>query len=796
MLKNKYINILFVFLLASITCYANKNITLRINDAYGPFEYLNKDGKPIGFTVDVFNAINDISHFNYQVKSNKELFNFYSTVIDSSELVTSMDSIPRDSKFIVSHPYGYIDNDLITRIYSDINTWNDMNGKNILIIKDSPLIYQFHKQNIKPNFIFIKSVPDGLRLLSSGKYDAMISSNDAAYFYISKLGLTNLSVKPLFCQPLAIRFVMLDSPENRKIIHKINNALHAIKTNGTYDTIFSKRFFPDADDSLKPFELGLIIIGTSLMMILIVYILYIHWLYQSEKRKKSTPIIDDTPLITNLTKIYDSIPTVTIFFDNIGRIRFINQAGYDLANSSRKTKLHLGLYTLFNHTVLNDEMIDNLKSNKAINFTYNLISKDSIFNHLGDYVLPSGKVYNIFIQPIANYGTILNGYLAYIYDITTLHSAEYQKIKYISSLSLITDNKLLEIWYYDNEDNKFYTFSNNTVRSTEITYEESLLYIHPLNRSLFIEEFLSLMNGEKKYAEITIEKSIDKTFTSYKTFHLRMNAIRVDSNTTLGISIVSTPTNIQIPTTTTNADLQHKLSFLLQSSEYQFFDYNLVNDTFTIRDANGTQREIDYRKLFNNIHQDDRSKATEILDDIKSGENKLNYVVIRFLAEYGVYNYYRITITSYFDETTSETRIIGTYHNITEYIKQLREYEEFKESTILSCEANGIGLFEYNIDEQEHFYIPFLFTEKYGFDDDNFIECMDEDSRKTFKVMIEKFHAKEINIGKNIIKLKSPITDTWIYFEFILQPIKDDINQVIYKYMGFINDVTSKYSEQ
>lgn len=793
--NNKYIYILLSFFLVCFIGNAKKNVTLRINNAYAPFEYLNNDGKPVGFTVDIFNAINNLNHFNYTIKSNKEIFNFYSTVIDSSELVTSMDSVPHDCKFVASQPYGYIDNDIVTRIFSEINTWEDMEGKNILIIKDSPLIHQFKKQNIKPNFIFIKSVPDGLRLLSSGKYDAMISSNDAAYFYISRLGLSNLTVKPLFCQPLSIRFVMLDSPENRKIINQINLSLQAIRSNGTYDTIFSKRFYPDADDSLKLFELSLIIIGSILMMVFIVYILYIHWLYQAEKRKKIMPVIDDTPFITNLGKIYDSIPTVSIFFDDIGRIKFINQAGHNLVNSSRKTKLHLGQYTLFNHTILNDEMIDNLKADKVVNFTYNLICKESIFNHLGDFVLPTNKIYNIFIMPVSNYGTILNGYLAYIYDITALHNSEYQNLKYISSLSQIADNKLLDIYYYDNDDNVYYAFSDNTAKSIGLTYEEGLLYIHPLNRSYFNEEFLSIMNGEKKSAELTVSKRNDITSSEYNTCHISFNAIRVDNNTTIGISIVSTTVNTKQHAEPDCYDLQRRLSLLSHSNEYHFFEYDSNKDEFYISTLDDTQKHIDYKQMLDNVHPGDRAKVVDIINDLKTGKTETDYIVIRYLKD-EKYNYYRIRVKIYIDESSSSFKIIGFYHNITEYVQRIQELEEFSESTILTCEANGMGYFEYCPTDSEHIYIPYIFTEKYGFDDDNFIECMDDDSRNTFNRLIEKFNAKEENIGNNIIKLKSPKNNEWIYLEFLLQPIKDDLNQEIYKYMGFLNDITDKYSNR
>ena len=193
---------------------------------------------------------------------------------------------------------------------------------------------------------------------------------------------------------------MLNTPQNQLIIDKINSSLRTIRSNGTYDSIYFKRFYPINEDSIQPFEITFLIIGVVITMILIFYVLYVHWLYQAEKKKKSPVIIDDTPLITNMQKIYDSIPTITVYFDNLGKLKFINKAGYELVNSSRRTKLYFNENSIFEHTILNNEMIDKLKNKTAIHFTYNLISKDSIFNHLGDFVLPKDKIYSIYIIPI------------------------------------------------------------------------------------------------------------------------------------------------------------------------------------------------------------------------------------------------------------------------------------------------------------------------------------------------------------------------------------------------------------
>lgn len=783
--KIKHLFTYFAFLLISFNSSAERVITLRVNDSYAPFEYVNKDGKPVGFTIEVFNALNEINHFNYDTKSNKQTFNYNTTVLDSAEIVTSMDSIPKNGKFIISKPFGYIDNDIVTRIYSDIDTWTDLDGKNVLIVKGSPLISYFESSKININFSFIKNVPDGLRLLSSGKYDAMITSNDAAYYYINKHKLTNLTLKQLFCQPLAIKFVMLNTPENSIVIQKINSALQTIKSNGSYDAIYSNRFFPHNEENLQAFELWIIIIAVSITMMLIFYILYINWLYQAEKRKKNIPVIDDSPLITNLQKIFDSNPTITIYFDSMGRIKFINKAGYELVNTSRRTKLYLGQHSMWNHTILNSEMIDNLKNGKTVNFTYNLLNNNETFNHLGDFVLPHEKVYHIEIVPIANFGTALTGYFAYIFDITEKHCTYYNNIKLTSSLAHISDSKFVNFCYYDNESDRFFSFSGKTANNTGITYEQALTYLHPLSRSQFIDEFLSILNGEKSTAQLTL-KSSSPNSQIYTINEVTLNAIRADINTTIGVSIIFAEISDKIQLQT-QSEAQHKLSYLLKASGYQFFEYNINKQIIDITTTNNSHKLLDIEQFCNVIHPDDYEKSTDIINDLKTGAISNAYLVLRIkTSSSNHYQYYSINLHS---QNNSEI-IIGIYRNITDNMLQLRDLEEFKECTSIFCETNCMGYFEYTPNEKEPLFIPPYFTNEYGIDDENFINLMDNESQNAFNVLLDKMNTYSHKIESSRLNIKSPDTGAIVKIELYIIPISDDLKQEVYKYMGFLKDLT------
>lgn len=786
MLRSHRLFLFIIVLAIGFTCQAGRQITLRINNAYGPFEYIGKDGKPTGFTVDIFNAINQLNHFNYSINADKDIFNFYSTVLDANQLATTMDSIPSDRDFITSAPYGYIDNDIVTRIYSDINKWEDMHGKMILIVRDSPIIYYFQKRNIKANFVYINSVPDGLRLLSSGKYDAMISSNDAAYFYINRLKLENLTVKPIFVQPLALRFVMLDTPENQKLISQIDTALQTIRSNGTYDAIYSKRFYPNTDESLTTFELWLIIVVVIVIMVLIIYILYIHWLYQAEKRKKVVPTEDITPFVTNLGRICNTNPIATVFHDLNGHITFINQAAIELLCINNIDKLLNGSHTLFDQTLLSDQQINDLRSGKAINIEYDLYNNTVLFQYLGDLKLPTNKAYRIMIVPTIGLNTPHKGYIVYIHDTTKLLILDSENIKYITSLAQITENKLLDIRFYNVKDDDFYTFNNNIALRTGMSYEKSLQHIHPLYRSLFIEEFLSILNGEKSKAKITIKKGNGKD-NKFNTCDLTMKAIKMNGNSIIGISLISTPSDIKQTAAIQNKALKSNLSFLLRTSGYQFMEYNPETYTMSITTMDESHKEFSSQQIFDAIHPDDCPKAIEIIENFKNGKITDSYIVIRFMPDKNIsYEYIELYLHSCNLDTPPRNIVIGVYHNITDHLTRFRELEEFKDSATTVCEKSGMGFVEYFADDSEQLMIPYIITEKYDIDDENFVENLDNESLEKYNNLINQFNERTAKIEETSFKVMSPKTGEWFKLSLVVVPVRDDINGDVYKYMGFL----------
>ena len=101
-----------------------------------------------------------------------------------------------------------------------------------------------------------------------------------------------------------------------------------------------------------------------------------------------------------------------------------------------------------------------------------------------------------------------------------------------------------------------------------------------------------------------------------------------------------------------------------------------------------------------------------------------------------------------------------------------------------------MGYFEYTPNEKEPLFIPPYFTNEYGIDDENFMNLMDNESQDAFNVLLDKMNTYSHKIESSRLNIKSPDTGVIVKIELYIIPISDDLKQEVYKYMGFLKDLT------
>ena len=244
-----------------------KTILIKGDRTYAPFEFINCNGQPDGFNVELTKAIMEEQGLQYKLELGD-----WATVIE--ELKTKkIDAVlgmgyslerARFAKF--GEPHNFIFQNIICRKEANIDSLEQLRGKRI-IVQDRRLGYELLlRANLTTKIYKVANLEDGLIKLSRGEGDALICNNFIASYYIHKNGLHNLQMTPVRIEPL--RYSMAVNVDNDRLLEQLNSGLHKLKLNGTYDKIYDKWFVVHEKANYKQIFLflSLLLIVVSLLI--------------------------------------------------------------------------------------------------------------------------------------------------------------------------------------------------------------------------------------------------------------------------------------------------------------------------------------------------------------------------------------------------------------------------------------------------------------------------------------------------------------------------------------------------
>ncbi len=208
-----------------------------------------------GFTVDLWKAVAAEAGLNYTIRVlpfHEILQEFKEGKIDVLINLAQSEERHQFADFTIPHVtiHGAIfvrEGD--TRIHSE----DDFVGKSIIVLKadlahDYALSKGWEKQ-----LVLVETTEQGLRLLASGKYDAMLLSKLAGMQTLLELNISNvvaLNVKAGFTQ----KFSFAVHKGNADLLAKINEGLALTKPNGIYDALYEKWFGPYEEKQITFWE--------------------------------------------------------------------------------------------------------------------------------------------------------------------------------------------------------------------------------------------------------------------------------------------------------------------------------------------------------------------------------------------------------------------------------------------------------------------------------------------------------------------------------------------------------------
>jgi two-component system, cell cycle sensor histidine kinase and response regulator CckA len=226
------------------TVLPGKLLKTAIVPNYYPYSFVDDKGMPDGFSVDVAKAVVQVMDMKLEISADtwehaREALE--NGTIDFLPMMASSPLRRQSFDFSAPHTIAY-DAIFVRRGTTKIGSLNDLAGKTIIVMnKDAAhdfILTTSVSNTIK--LILVDSLPDGLRLLASGKGDAAIMPKMVGLLLAKKLNVTNIEESPVTIESYNRPFSFAVKKGNTALLERLSQGLSIVDATGQYHAIYDK----------------------------------------------------------------------------------------------------------------------------------------------------------------------------------------------------------------------------------------------------------------------------------------------------------------------------------------------------------------------------------------------------------------------------------------------------------------------------------------------------------------------------------------------------------------------------
>lgn len=243
-----YLLLPFLWLIIPHSCFAQPQLSSPAitspvvivggDHAYPPYEFVDDDGLPTGFIVDLTYAIAEVMGFQVEIRLgdwHEMRRALKEGEVDILQGVAYIEERLEELDF--TPPHSTIYQSIWTRTGSPIKTLQDLHGKEVIVMRDSVMHEFMVSQMPEVTLITTNSLRDALQLLASGEHHCALVSKLPGEYLKREGGLTNIQpiARSLVEQPysFAVR------KGNHALVERFSNGLVILKESGRYQQIYN-----------------------------------------------------------------------------------------------------------------------------------------------------------------------------------------------------------------------------------------------------------------------------------------------------------------------------------------------------------------------------------------------------------------------------------------------------------------------------------------------------------------------------------------------------------------------------
>jgi signal transduction histidine kinase/ABC-type amino acid transport substrate-binding protein len=317
--------------------------------AFYPYDFVNENGQPDGFAVDLVKEVMLRIGKPYVIKMdnwNHVLSDLYDKKADC---LCGLALSNRRAESVYFTNYHSILTYLVVCDKKDFqlyNTLEDLQGKKIIVTKGSIITETLKNAGHDRDIVLItaNNMDEGIKMLSEGRGDVVITSNLVAEYYLQKHKLKNFKLVDVGIPPMEYCFAL---SHDDGLVLKFNRALLSMKKDGTYKRLYNK-WFP----SEMVHRQNIITIAIVSLLTIILLVMYGISYYLRKKIKQITH--EANIQNTRFQKLYDHTVVGLEYYDKDGLLVDLNQADCNIFGiPDRKAFIDF-------HTTLDDNPVTNV----------------------------------------------------------------------------------------------------------------------------------------------------------------------------------------------------------------------------------------------------------------------------------------------------------------------------------------------------------------------------------------------------------------------------------------------------
>jgi two-component system sensor histidine kinase EvgS len=273
---------------AALELPSQRRLVIGGDHNYPPFEFLDDDGRPSGYSVELARAIAQEVGLDIEIKLGPWSKIREQLANGEIDAVSGMVYSPeRNLIFDFTPPHSVIHNVSVIRKGEGTppSTVEDLKGKRI-VIQRGDIMDDFAEQNgLSAMVSRVDSQEDALRKLSEGEYDCTLVSRSGAYYWIKKKGWRNLEIgKHALISP---EYSFAVRKHNKPLLAQLTEGLQILNETGEYKRIHDKWMgvYKEDKDSLLELLRKVAMILIPLLLLLLVALL---WSWSLRKKVAST----------------------------------------------------------------------------------------------------------------------------------------------------------------------------------------------------------------------------------------------------------------------------------------------------------------------------------------------------------------------------------------------------------------------------------------------------------------------------------------------------------------------------